>query len=658
MRMNFFKIYLLFVGLMFSKCLLSQEQNLRTGSKRDVIFFLRKNGKWGAYSSSKGMIVQPNYDSITRLTTNLIKVKKNDKWGLAIIGSNNVQEIKYSFISKFHQGYAICSIKKFIGNYDHVHFGLIDSTGNEVIQPIYSTIQRENDHCLMRVCQPSIDLFGCLEQYDSDGRPDTRRYYDLASENCNLKANSAIFKQINLHTLKENIITNVFNVEYMFDQLRVWKCAQLRSNVNLTGRFQCGVSNLQGKSIIQNQYDYILRVYGEGNDKYIVSSKSRYGVINSKGTVLIPVKYSSIYQPYVDTAGSSRMKALLIVESGGKSGVMTTSGKYVIPLEHDYITYRDGFFEASKNSSSFNRSLFSKAGKLLFRNSQYIIRDYGLVENDNVVYDIDGTAIRRNVSYVRGFDRKNYFWEEDFTGVSRLLDRNFYYLRDIPKALPKGEIKFVLPNYGIVGRDSLMGLFSLEGKMTSDVKYNSIYFSIYSDQESILVRVGKYWQIISQNEISGDNYKFDEIAQFNGKYVLASINSNWYIYDTHEGKIKSLGEMEPVYLDGAEIYSNHGMRTFNTTGMEMMMKGELFMDEISENIAGHSFSQYGIYVAKEKKVGLLDFQLNKIIDFNLDGFTPFLDSYSLIKRGSKWGVINSNLAEELPVEFDQIAYSF
>lgn len=75
-------------------------------------------------------------------------------------------------------------------------------------------------------------------------------------------------------------------------------------------------------------------------DRILVQLSGKYGFINSKGEVVIPLKYDNAW----DFSTYQRVGYLSIVRLGNKSGVIDTSGKEVVPMVYDWIMlYREGY---------------------------------------------------------------------------------------------------------------------------------------------------------------------------------------------------------------------------------------------------------------------------------------------------------------------------
>lgn len=104
--------------------------------------------------------------------------------------------------------------------------------------------------------------------------------------------------------------------------------ARPNGKVQTYDRYKWGIINSKGKLILAPQYAQIYI----SDDKALFSIKDYekgYGVINSNGNIVIPFGQYGIIDGF--TKGYARVK------KGGKWGIIDTKGKVVLPLEYDEI---------------------------------------------------------------------------------------------------------------------------------------------------------------------------------------------------------------------------------------------------------------------------------------------------------------------------------
>jgi hypothetical protein len=78
----------------------------------------------------------------------------------------------------------------------------------------------------------------------------------------------------------------------------------------------------------------------------LVKANNKYGFINTKGELVIPLKYDNAW----DFSEWQRTGFLSCVRLGNKSGFIDTSGKEVIPLQYDMVgLFREGLAKVTMN---------------------------------------------------------------------------------------------------------------------------------------------------------------------------------------------------------------------------------------------------------------------------------------------------------------------
>lgn len=127
-----------------------------------------ENGKFG-FKSEQKVIIEPQYDYASDFIEGLACVKKNNKWGY-ITPNNNWVSKEYDRIQPFNHG-----IGKVLLN---GKIGLVDSSGAEIIPPLYDEIKIRSannfeliNNGLIGLKSPTIDipcLYTKVGQYHAD----------------------------------------------------------------------------------------------------------------------------------------------------------------------------------------------------------------------------------------------------------------------------------------------------------------------------------------------------------------------------------------------------------------------------------------------------------------------------------------------------------
>lgn len=106
--------------------------SINMGDFRNGLARVLSGGKWGMVDTLGNWVIQPQYADIGVLEGGLIPVKRKNKWGYIKRSFANVVEAKYDQAWELHEGYGRVEAGAL--------FGLIDSTGTEVIKPRYTAL--------------------------------------------------------------------------------------------------------------------------------------------------------------------------------------------------------------------------------------------------------------------------------------------------------------------------------------------------------------------------------------------------------------------------------------------------------------------------------------------------------------------------------------
>ena len=139
-------------------------------------------------------------------------------------------------------------------------YGVIDKSGNVVIEPQYMIVQIPN---------PSKPIFICVNSYNQETKDYETTVYN--------EKNEVILKEYqNIQAI--SIDTNVETVPYE------------KSVVTYQKDGKYGLLTLEGKQITKPIYEKISSIdYKEGT--FLVTKDGKHGVINMKGKVIIDNKY-------------------------------------------------------------------------------------------------------------------------------------------------------------------------------------------------------------------------------------------------------------------------------------------------------------------------------------------------------------------------------
>ena len=203
------------------------------------------------------------------------------------------------------------NISDYYALYTNNAWGVIDSNGNEIIEPMYQE--------MVVVVNNSKDVFLCT--YDVN--EETGEYKTKVVN----KNNKEIFTGYDKVEALENYDTDG-NVWYEKNILRVEK----------DGKY--GIIDLDGKEIINPQYDNIETLKGMENS-IIVEKDELKGLINSSGVNIIDTNYKKI-----TNYGEDYKKGYITVDTDKKYGLVSYSGTEILDNNYEKIEkiYGEDYF--------------------------------------------------------------------------------------------------------------------------------------------------------------------------------------------------------------------------------------------------------------------------------------------------------------------------
>lgn len=344
-------------------------------------------------------------------------------------------------------------------------FGVIDNSGNLIIEPKYSKIDIPN---------PTKDIFICLEDisktnykvYNSKGENIFTQFDSVSAIELNelssyipYEKNVLKYKEANLYGLidlngkkiTDTIYEEITNVEYKEGYLKVKK----------NGKY--GVINSLGKTIIQPKYDEIASDgFYNSNIKYSASgfilriktdNGYKYGYANNQGKVLIEPMYdeldrineieneNDIYLIYANKGKYGLIKnkkqllnenfdeieydsnsKMLMINNNGKYGVINLEGKQILPIEYDSISFGGDYINTEKNEEKKIYDLNGNQVNTTFISHKRINENYSIVIDNNGLYNIidnsNNKKLKQDYIYIEEFNNNLYIaTNENATGI-------------------------------------------------------------------------------------------------------------------------------------------------------------------------------------------------------------------------------------------------
>ena len=188
--------------------------------------------------------------------------------------------------------------------YENGKWGVIDSTGNYVINATYDE--------MILIPNNEKDIFICI--------------YDVNDENNTYKTKvinakqEELYKEYDLVEPLENYDTKQ-NIWYEDNLLRVKK------------NNKYGLINFNGEIVLNTEYDEITALKGV-KENLLVKTNEKVGLVNAKGQFIINAEYAKI-----ETLKDSYKSEYIITDLDGKKGIISTSGTVIITPNYQEIKY-------------------------------------------------------------------------------------------------------------------------------------------------------------------------------------------------------------------------------------------------------------------------------------------------------------------------------
>ena len=458
--------------------------------------------KQGYIDIHENIIVPFEYDNVTVFSEDLACVKKNEKFGFINRKGKIIIPIQFENETFFRKT-GLASVKK------ENLYGFINKKGKEIIPVIYQNAEESIFDSLV-----TLNKKGKWAFFDSSGKQKTDFIYDqIALTVINIKdksgntfwKNGLILVSKNKQiayldkNLKEIIPFGKYDTGERFNQNRI---------AIVSKNHKYGIINEFGKEVVKLEYDTIehpeedyrdseifvakrnnslvlLNKHGEKiydkikdfsfdycslNNKiqkiyHIQDLNGKYGAINTKGELIIPVIY--------DEFENFRSNPNAIVKSKGKFGLIDSKNKITYPIDNELI---------ETNSRDFHLYIIKKNNKfgIISKNLKPIL-DFNYQDLSPCFYD-----------------NKNYFIAKQ-NGKYGVIFRTGAVIIPFQYDEMSNWVEYGPgSNYHFVIKDKKHGLITKEGKTVIPVIYDSLFYD--SDKIIILSKNGKYGVVTIQNK--------------------------------------------------------------------------------------------------------------------------------------------------------------
>jgi len=371
-----------------------------------------------------------------------------------------------------------------------------------------------------------------------------------------------------------------------------------------------------------------------------VLKNGKFGFIDNTGKTIVQPVYAS---------SSSINEGHAIIEFNNKYAVINSKGDPVIP-----------FTEFRINSFSNGAAVISK---------DYI---YGLME--------EGGKILLPVKFARldPAGKSFYIAAEPGKPGSLFAGKNFLYDSKGALVLNQGyDLIYPAANdYMKIKNGSKWGYASPDGKIIAPAIFDNIR-NIKSDGTACFLKNGK-WGIISgkgtiivepqYDDVQGGDGTIDEVMQSVSGYFVVSINGDYGIVSAAGVLIAPARYMliSPSKSGYSIAYRKPDgeKEAINSMGLTVLDKNgaELFPPKKEYNIAGEEgdglipAGKRGSYGSK-KSMGYIKLNGESAFWSSYDEASNFVRGFAIVKKGGKYGIINSNGSLVEDCKFEELTRS-
>lgn len=287
---------------------------------------VKLNGKWGFIDESKNIVIDFQYDNAYKFEHGLCMVFQNGKGYFIDKTGKKLPNISFDNASSFVDGYSI------IGTGDKK--GIIDQTGNYILPVAYDNVYHFfND----RACVVKDGKYGFIDRQGNwILEPQFDYLYDFE-----FGFTKAIIKTVNDE--KEEIFVHKDGRIVDWVSLSYFKWEDVKLTL-VEDKEKFGFTDREGNIVIKTIYDDA-ELFQEGFASIEVNGK--YGFINEQGVEVIKPIYD-----YYDECDYMR-QGHVIMRLGNKKGILNSKGEVVVDFIYDSMDSFSAFLKEDDISSSW-----------------------------------------------------------------------------------------------------------------------------------------------------------------------------------------------------------------------------------------------------------------------------------------------------------------
>lgn len=359
---------------------------------------------------------------------------------------------------------------------------------------------------------------------------------------------------------------------------------------------QYGVIDTKGNIIVETKYSDLI-IPNPSKDIFVCKENGKTKVINSKNKELY-TKYENVEAIQLKNIASELMyeKSILKVQKNGKYGLVDLNGKEILATNYSSIEalpYREGSVLIKKDD---------KCGIANMNGTEVIKCEYDKIVIDNYYTDVDKYKYSGYIVGNKTQDGYRYGYIS-YKG-KKLLNNEYNEIIRMTEIKDKDNI------YLISAKNGQYGL-TKNGKELTSNEYQSMTYEI--DMNVIIVEKNqKYGAIDTEGKIIIP-VQYDEI-NVNGMYMYAK-NAQGIIVLDSTGKEVNTNSNSYKYSTENEKYYITIINSEDEEKYGVVDKNDNKIIEEKYSYIGYLFGDYFIASDNNKKLGIIDFNENIKLEF-------------------------------------------
>ena len=392
----------------------------------------------------------------------------------------------------------------YFASFNDNKWGIIDSNGNDVITPSYQE--------MMIVPNEKKDVFLCT--YDVNY--ETGEYKTKVLN----KDNKEIFTEYEQVEAIQNMKDN--QLWYEQNVLRVRK----------DGKY--GIINLDGKVLVEPQYDEITAVTGIEN-AYKVKKDNLYGIFDNEGKQIINVEYADI-----TNLGKDNKSGYIVKDQNNKFGIVDYSANKVLEIKYDSIekVYGNDLYVVTENGA---KKLVNKSGEDVITSGFDNITEILKNKENGVIFQRAGKYGVMNLNGEETIAPEYEELKEAKTGILIAKRDGKYGVIDMTKA---EKIPF---NYNSISYNEKADIYIADDENFNSTLFNSNFEAKITGILTDVDTDAGYIKIVVGDDTRFYNFRFEEksdkdilttntlfLSKKDGKFGFVDKDGNVvvdYIYD-------------------------------------------------------------------------------------------------------------------------------